>query len=659
MLDRNKVTKKDMRMVADILTFTSFEDVPLCFSYGGVTIRGIPESFSPTVESRVTADTVQYVIKGRDKRGLSICAEYTEYRSYPVTEWLFYLKNDGACDGEIIKNVRIEGTLVCPGAVLIHGNGDTCAADGYHFFKTPVDQEISLTPTSGTSCEGAFPYMTLSGEDREIRAAIGWPAKWAARLFPSENGITLSCGQDRCATRLHPGEVYRTPRLTLMVYTKENAPYRGINLWRSWYFSCILPREDGRPLAPKLCVHYYRAEGKPEFTGATEDNQLHALKEYLRRGRSPDVYWMDAGWYPCGGDWSRPGTWCPDPERFPHGLGPLGKACEEHGMQLLLWFEPERVCRNTELERGHREWLLASHSPSGGEEHPYLLLDLGNKEALEFITDRVDRLIKESRGGIYRQDLNFDPLPMWVEHEAEDRIGMLENLHVQGLLAYWDALRSRNPSLLIDCCAAGGRRNDLETMRRAVPLHYTDVGYGNHPIKQKQHREMFEWIPYFRAHDMSWDLPDGSYGTANKPADEYDIHCALAPALTSMYPYYDTEEHFEIGRKMDAIWREAAELMLSGDYYPISECRGDARDWSAMQFDDPDKRRGFLQAIRNTQSEEGAYVLVPPCVHQGAVYCLCDRESGRTVTLSAEELAKGLSITLPRRTGILYFYTFQ
>ncbi|MBE6695297.1 MAG: hypothetical protein E7587_02475, partial [Ruminococcaceae bacterium] len=118
MLDRNKVTKKDMRMVADILTFTSFEDVPLCFSYGGVTIRGIPESFSPTVESRVTADTVQYIIKGRDKRGLSICAEYTEYRSYPVTEWLFYLKNDGACDGEIIKNVRIEGTLVCPGALL-------------------------------------------------------------------------------------------------------------------------------------------------------------------------------------------------------------------------------------------------------------------------------------------------------------------------------------------------------------------------------------------------------------------------------------------------------------------------------------------------------------------------------------------------------------
>lgn len=75
--------------------------------------------------------------------------------------------------------------------------------------------------------------------------------------------------------------------------------------------------------------------------------------------------------------------------------------------------------------------------------------------------------------------------------------------------------------LWIDSCASGGRRNDLETMRRSVALHYTDVGYGHHPVKQKQHREMFEWMPYFRAHNMSWDKPDGTYGTANKPPVSY------------------------------------------------------------------------------------------------------------------------------------------
>ena len=49
-----------------------------------------------------------------------------------------------------------------------------------------------------------------------------------------------------------------------------------------------------------------------------------------------------------------------------------------------------------------------------------------------------------------------------------DRQGITENLYVQGHLAFWDEFRRRNPYLRIDSCASGGRRNDLETIRRAV-----------------------------------------------------------------------------------------------------------------------------------------------------------------------------------------------
>ena len=43
-----------------------------------------------------------------------------------------------------------------------------------------------------------------------------------------------------------------------------------------------------------------------------------------------------------------------------------------------------------------------------------------------------------------------------------------------GYLAFWDELRRRHPGLLIDTCASGGRRNDLETLRRAIPLWRAD-----------------------------------------------------------------------------------------------------------------------------------------------------------------------------------------
>jgi hypothetical protein len=126
-----------------------------------------------------------------------------------------------------------------------------------------------------------------------------------------------------------------------------------------------------------------------------------------------------------------------------------------------------------------------------------------------------------------------------------------------------------------------------------------------------------------------------------------------------MYTYDDTEENFGIGIKMDAIWREAAELELSGDYYPISECRCDPHDWYAMQFDNPKEKRGFVQVIRNTLAQSDKYALKLPCVHPECTYVFCNRESGESFSLNAGRLSEGIEIALPRRTGIVLFYQFS
>ena len=656
------VTCADMALIPDILKYTSPDSIPLSFKYNGRLVRGIPAEFSPRVTMRrIDANIAQYIIEGTDKLGLNIRAEYIEYKDFPVTEWVFFITNRASTDSGIISDVRIEGQLKCPSATLVYGNGDNRRPDGYDFFTCDLKEPKSLTPSTGTSCQDAFPYMTLHGTDREIRIAIGWSAKWRADLSKANDNVIFSCGQDRSHTLLHSGETYRTPRINIMAYTYNGDTFRGINLWRHWYFAHIIPKQNGSPIPPLLCLHNFQADGKPEFTGATEKNQIDALNEYIRRDMKPDVWWIDAGWYPCDYEWVHTGTWKPDNVRFPNGLAPIGKACRENDVQFLLWFEPERVRADigTELQADHPEWLLAKAEADGSLNHDRLL-NLGDPEALEWITDRVDSIIKESGVSIYRQDFNFDPLPIWIQNESEDRIGMLENLHVQGYLKYWDSLLERTPSLIIDSCASGGRRNDLDTMRRAITLHYTDVGYGHHPIKQKQHRKMFEWIPYFRAHNMNWDnAEDGSYENGGRPTDEFAFHCALAPSLTSMYTYDDTEEHFEIGRKMDAIWRRAAEIELSGDYYPITECRCDPHDWYAMQFDDAKTHRGFAQAIRNTLAEDESFLLTLPCIHSGKTYTFTDAETGKGFSLSAEELANGINIALPKRAGVIYFYEYN
>ncbi len=59
----------------------------------------------------------------------------------------------------------------------------------------------------------------------------------------------------------------------------------------------------------------------------------------------------------------------------------------------------------------------------------------------------------------------------------------------------FDSLIARFPNMMIDACAAGGGRNDLETMRRAVPLHKSDSGYHDPEIKMSMNTALFLGSP--------------------------------------------------------------------------------------------------------------------------------------------------------------------
>lgn len=643
------VSKRDFALVSGLFPG---ERVPLSFKLDGASYRGVPASWNP-IESRESTDAniVRTCVSGRDPAsGLLLRVTEWRYRDFPVVEWCAEFTNDGKEPSPILENARIGGEIAGDFHAFVHGNGDTCRDDGYEWFSDDLTAGgVSIHPNDGTSCNGAFPYMKLVFGDTVLRAAVGWPHMWQAEAERTESGVRYEAGQMRCRMRILPGETMRTPRMTFLF--SEGDEMRSMNLWRRWYLCHILPRENGKPIAPAMCLHYWSCEGKPEHTAATEENQVKALHTYVERGLVPDIWWIDAGWYKCDYQWHHTGTWKPDPERFPHGLSPIGEACDEVGARFLLWFEPERVMAGTELAEEHPGWLL----PTGREGDVNSLLNLGNPDACAWITDRVDSIIKEGHIRIYRQDFNFDPKPCWLTAEEEDRQGALENLHVQGYLRYWDALIDRNPGLWVDSCASGGRRNDLETMRRAVPLHYTDVGYGEHTIKQKQFRQLFEWIPYFRSHNMSWDREyvEKELGRAWTENDEFSFQCAMAPAVTYM-TWWDADDE-QYGRTVAAekLWRRAADLELRGDYEPLTECRKDPGDWYAMRFDAGDE--GFVQVIRNRAAEADSFT-VTFRADPDRTYLFEDVNGGPLAVTGREIRDKGFAVSLPKRTGRILFY---
>lgn len=652
---KSMASEQELMLKSRILPFTDGRNIPLSFRYAERLVRGIPEDFQVHVSRQ--EDGVCEIV-AQDAQGLEIRAQYKEYPDFAATEWLVSFTNHGTAPTAVISDIRIEGVLSVDAKTLYHGSGDTKDYAGYKWFTTPIGEKPELSPTDGTSCKGAFPYMRLLGDDMGVNLAVGWTGRWTARFEPADEGVRVSVGQARCSMRILPGETMRTPRLTLLAY--EGDERRGRNMWRRWYFNYIMPKMDFKPLKPMCCMHYFQEGGFPEFTGATEGGQLQAIEKYVQGGLRPDVLWMDAGWYPCDHVWRNIGTWRPDPERFPNGLAPIGERCDREAIAYMLWFEPERAVADSELAQAHPEWMLPWKQEDGTKEED-CLVNLGDPACCEYIIEMVDKLIKESGVKIYRQDFNFNPYPRWVQNEAADRIGALENLHIQGYYRFWDALLARNPGLLIDSCASGGRRNDLETMRRSVPFHYTDVGYGHHPTKQLQHRQMFEWIPYFRAHVWSWDHPQtneyGLRGSESYPreADKYAFYVALTPAITDMLHHNADDAQYALSRQMRPIWRKAAQLMLSCDYFPLTPDEVTQEDFYAMAFYDPETGEGFLNVVSNNRNPAHTFTAVLDMLEKDAVYTLAEAETEETREFTGESLSKGLEVTLAPRSGVVYF----
>lgn len=635
------------------------QDLPVSYLCGQErrAVRGIPESFCPQISCEEQKNYRKTVYTGTDEQGLQLRVEQLVYHDYPVVEYTAYMTNTAQEDSDVITGLMVfDGVLegTCP--TLTYGNGDTHDAHGYEMHTEQLLSLIDLVPTNGMGSCGAMPYFRLMFREYGVNIAVGWPGQWDAMFSPVTKpayGAKLVTGQYRFRMKIHPGETIRTPSVTLMFFTGGESA--GVNLWRRWYRSCVMPKQNGKRLEPKLALG--KADPKyAEWAGATESQQFEALEQYTKYGIKPDLWWIDAGWYPCRDyRWYNVGNWYPNPDHFPNGLAPIGEKCKELGSDFLVWFEPERVRPDTQVWNAHPEWLLY-WKETDFYDGPGALLYLGNPETVAWITDVVDKVIKENHITVYRQDQNFwSLLNLWYKNETEFRIGAMENLHVQGYLQFWDNLLERNPGLLIDACAGGGRRNDLETMKRSVPLHYTDVGYGIHPVKQKQYRMMHEWIPYFRSHVLDNRDENNVYAAdAGRLPDMFTFHCSLAPALQLCHNP-ENEEYRACVTEFIPIWRKAARLMLDGDYYPLTQCRKSTRDFYAVQFDDPETKTGFIQVINNVDNPEETCVLHPH-FENDAVYTFTHCHTGETFSLTGKE---AFTATVKKADAAIWFYTYE
>jgi len=602
-------------------------DPPFSFVYGGRPSAELLKTWTVERTSReLDALRSEHTIVYRDPAtGLAIRCVAVEYHDFPSVEWTLHIKNTGTADTPLLTDIQAIDTTFhrTPDGefILHHSTGSPCSANDYEPHATPLGPKAAkrITTSGGRSTNSDMPYFNLQWPGQGVIVVLGWPGQWAAEFSRDEGtGLRVRGGQELTRFKLHAGEEVRTPLAVVQFW--QGDWIRSQNLWRRWMLAHNLPRPGGKPMPPALmnCTS--------DFYPGMKSNAADEIKyvaAYVDAGVKLDYWWIDAGWYPCRDDWGNVGTWEPDPVRNPKGLKEVADFVHSKGMKLVVWFEPQRVSAGTWLTEHHPEWILGS------------ILNFGHPQARDWMIEHVDKLISGQGIDLYREDHNIDPLGFWRGNDAPDRQGITEIRHVEGHLAYWDELRRRHPQMPIDTCASGGRRNDLETLRRALPLLRSD--YRFEPVGTQGHTYgMALWIPY--------------YGTGVYAGNDYVVRSHWCPWLGIGQP-----DPRKPGQDWTTYHRQIGQLRkvmdyFSGDYYPLTPYSLDNSVWMAWQFDRPEIGEGVVQVFCRTESPYESARFRLRGLEAGARYVVTDLDSGTSQEITGGELGgSGLKVTATER----------
>ena len=592
-------------------------------------------------EQRVGSKSVRCIKYYDPKTSLEVSCEITFYNDYPAVEWQLDFKNCSDQDTPILENLQTlnmslerenRPDLLYPAnEFLLHWvKGCRCRVDDYAPDIDVLDHASQIYCRGGRSSsgddttgrDGALPFFNIQAIDRGLIIGVGWSGQWSAQFErPREKELVIKAGMGKTHLKLNPGEKIRSPRMLVFFWKGDRISSQ--NKFRQFVLERVVPQVDGKPVQLPIAANgwYFYNFGSE----VTERNQIEFLQHFVDKKIPLDVFWIDAGWYGQEGkNWIQTvGDWFPKKSAFPNGLKPIAEEARKHEMGFVVWFEPERVCPDTEIYNKHPEWVI---KPPKGVQSDFALLDLGNPDARAWLTDCVSSLIEQNGITIYRQDMNFDPLPYWQSVDTPDRQGMAEIKHIEGLYQFWDELLKRHPRLTIDNCSAGGRRIDFETLRRSIVLWRSDF---TEPRGVQSHGfSLMSFVPtasglctYF-----GW-------------TDPYTFRSGLGNGISLCWDVKDPDFNVEQAQKNMREFKLLRPLFY-GDFYPMTEYS------CSYQVHREDLKRGALVIFRRSESPFTTAKFKLRGLKADNIYCMKNLDSEVICKQEGQTLMSGMEFTL-------------
>ncbi|MCX6219643.1 MAG: alpha-galactosidase [Bacteroidia bacterium] len=620
---------------------------PFSFVYGGKSSESFIKDWQYSAEKIKSTDpnVEEDIYTYSDKQsGLVVKCNVTLFNDFQAVEWVLKLTNNSERNSPLIERAAvIDYSFISKekgSFILHHAKGSDAKMNDFQ----PIDEtlqigkNIYMTPAGGRSSDNtAFPFFNIETPGQQgIMVAVGWTGKWYADVLQAnEKTVSLKSGMEKMQLALYPKEEIRSPKICLLFWKGKDRMV-GHNQFRQFVLVHHTRKIDGKHVELPFSTFLAR-EGPPpcnEHTCATESFSVAMINRHQQFNIVPEVFWLDAGWYACNGAWWKVGNWTPNIENFPNGLKPVTDAAHKVGAKFLLWFEPERVTKNTQFADKNPEWLL---NLSGKDN---ALFNLGNNEARLWLTNYISDFLKKEGVDYYRQDFNFDPMPYWKANDKPDRTGISEIRHIEGLYAFWDSLLVRFPHLIIDNCSSGGRRIDLETISRSSPLWRTDYQYGE-PDGSQNH-----------TYGLNFYLP--LHGTGNFNITPYHFRSNMS---SSMVINWDINSKLHSMKELQKYFLDFKRLRpyYYGDYYPLTGTESMLQDnvWIAYQLNRQEQGDGIITAFRRKNCNDKSLTVQLRGVDPKENYELIDEDSQVRISKTGEELMKGFTLNLNDKPGSL------
>jgi len=633
------------------------EKLPFSFQYDGVHSSELLPHWTFSEKSQKLPDRTQSEYRWLDpKTGLAVTAVVETFDHYPAVDWVLYFENTSNKETPLLENVAaVDANFLTARnrqPVHIHTlTGDQC--NKYSWLTTKYDlapnESKTFVPQGGRSSNGAFPFWNFQDGDDDSKSkglfiALGWSGQWKATFQRNDRGQTnFSAGMERLSTVLTPQEKIRSPRILLMQWDGERQ-LSHVQFRRLLMYHYAPKRVDGRPIQMPIAGQnfdrYYRRRAGWE----TISGQVGYVDKIHRAGC--DTLWFDAAWFPVGfpngvGNW-----FTADSEAFPDGVKPLGNLAHARNMKFILWFEPERVAKGTRLADEYPQYIFGITDDGSWSRGNSSLYKLDEPEAREFLTRLIGDRIAEYGVDVFRCDFNIDPLDFWRNNDAPNRQGMTEIRYVEGHYAMWDAIIERFPGLWIDNCASGGRRIDLETIKRSVPLWRSDTccAPNNENLDQNQQVGLMQYLPLFT----------GSAWTS----EPYVTRSSASMGLITQYNYLDSD-YQEKRAQQSILETRVNQKIWYGDFYPMTDTDPELSGWTAYQVHRADLDAGLAVCFRRDASLFTGFQMSLRNIDSEAVYRVevrPDYDSVTTLEMKGCDL-KVYEARLPeKRTSLMLRY---